>query len=293
MSASDKIQIAVLGASGQMGCEFQVIAKNYPDLSFDFFDKSTADITQLDSLVQALKRKNYHVLINCAAYTAVDKAESEPQLCYDVNTLGCQNIVDVLKGCDTKIVHFSTDYVYNSYNGFPIEEDAPKNPQSVYAKSKLEGETILRESDIPTLIIRTSWVFSSFGHNFVKTMIRLGKEKTSIQVVNDQYGAPTYARHLAQTTLDIILNTHNNTERFNATYNYANEGLVTWYDIADRIMKDCSLNCRVLPITTAEYPTSAQRPPWSVLSKHKIKETFNTEIPHWYSALKECLSELI
>ncbi len=289
-----KLRIAILGANGQVGQEFKHIGTSYEYFHFDFYSKQNLDISNQEE-VRAVLDKNYDYVINCAAYTAVDKAESDAEACYAANTSACQNIVDALKGKDTKLVHFSSDYVYHTYTGFPIREEDSTKPQGVYATSKLEGEQIIRASSVPTLILRTSWVVSSFGHNFVKTMLRLGNEKSSVAVVNDQYGAPTYARHLAQTVLEIITQVAANPallSAFDETYNYANEGIVTWYDIADRIMKEKGLSCLVHPIPTSDYPTPAARPGWSVLSKHKIKEQFNIEIPHWYSALKECLNAI-
>lgn len=291
----NKLRIAVLGSNGQLGQEFTHISPSYEYIHFDFFSKQSLDISDPDQINTKLSQVNYDYIINCAAYTAVDKAESDAENCYAINTVACQNIVNAIQGSNTKLVHFSSDYVYHTYNGFPITEDDSTQPRGVYAASKLEGEQIIRASGVPSLILRTSWVISSFGHNFVKTMLRLGQEKSSINVVCDQYGAPTYARHLAKAVLDIITDVESNPtklEAFNDTYNYANEGIVTWYDIADRIMKEKEFSCVVRPIPTTDYPTPASRPSWSVLSKQKIKASFNVEIPHWYEALKECIKEM-
>lgn len=284
----------MLGANGQLGKEFNFIAHSYEYLHFEFFSKLTLDIRDKHAL-EAVLNVGYDYVINCAAYTAVDLAETDAENCYAINADACRNIVNAIKGSTTRLVHFSSDYVYNSYNGFPIHEDDSTSPQGVYASSKLEGEQIIRASEVPALILRTSWVISSFGSNFVKTMIRLGSERSSINVVNDQYGAPTYARHLAHAVLDIITQVENNSDMssaFNDTYNYANEGIVTWFDIAERIIKEYKFPCEVLPILTQDYPTKAKRPHWSVLSKRKIKERFNLEIPHWYTALRDCIAVL-
>jgi dTDP-4-dehydrorhamnose reductase len=291
----NKLSIAVLGANGQLGQEFKHIAPSYEYMHFTFYSKQDLDITDAEATSKELRNANYDYIINCGAYTAVDKAESDAENCYAINTNACKNITESIKDSKTKLIHFSSDYVYHTYGGFGLREDDQTHPQGVYASSKLEGEHIIRASSVPSLILRTSWVVSSFGHNFVKTMLRLGAEKTFINVVNDQYGAPTYARHLANVVLDIITQVENNPTLYNAfndTYNFSNEGIVTWYDIAERIMKEKNYACAVNPIPTAEYPTPAKRPSWSVLSKHKIKEKFNVEIPHWYAALKECLREM-
>lgn len=294
MSNVETIKIAVIGANGQLGQTFRQISGQYKDYIFDFFDKDELNLLDKNVIDTILNQKNYHYIINCAAYTAVDKAESEPELCYAINARACEYITEAIEGKNVRLIHFSTDYVYHQYDGFPLKEHLLPKPQGIYAKSKLEGENIIRKSGIPALIIRTSWVISPFGHNFVKTMLKLGAEKTSIKVVDDQYGAPTYAKDLAIAVMDIIHQVQNNPElvsTFNNTYNYANEGFVTWYDIATQIMQEKSLNCVVLPIASKDYPTAAKRPNWSILSKHTIKEKFNLSIPHWYASLKSCLEE--
>lgn len=261
-------------------------------INFSFFGKSSLDIMDEAAVNAILIEGNFDYVINCAAYTAVDKAEIEIEKCYAINTYACGTIVNTLSGLKTRLIHFSSDYVYNTYSGFPLKENDLTSPEGVYAKSKLEGERVIRNSKVPTLILRTSWVISSFGNNFLKTMLRLGKEKSNISVVDDQFGAPTYARHLAQAVLEIITMVeadHNLDFAFNETYNFANEGFVSWYDIAGTIMKEEGLACKVNPIPTKEYPTPATRPSWSVMSKSKIKNTFSLEIPHWYKALQECI----
>ena len=295
MSKLKKLQIGVLGASGQMGKEFLFISQSYEFMHFEFFTKQQIDISDAGALETLCAQKKYDYLINCAAYTAVDKAEDEADMCFAINAEACKHISNAIKSSNTKLIHFSTDYVYDTYDGFPLEEKGAKNPRSVYAKSKLLGEQYIRESGVDALIIRTSWVVSSFGHNFVKTMMRLGKEKHELKVVNDQFGAITYARHLASTVLDIITIVESDPTKakyFNDTYNYANEGITTWFDIASYIMKEEKYDCNVYPISTKEYPTKAKRPFWSVLSKNRIKNHFGIDIPHWYTALQECISNI-
>lgn len=295
MSNLEVIKIAVIGANGQLGQTFRQISGQYKDYIFDFFDKDKLNLLDKKVIDTVLNQTDYHYVINCAAYTAVDKAESEPELCYAINATACEYIIKAIAVKNVRLIHFSTDYVYHQYDGFPLKELLQPNPQGIYAKSKLEGENIIRKSGISALIIRASWVISPFGHNFVKTMLKLGAEKTSIKVVNDQYGAPTYAKDLAIAVMDIIHQVQNDSNlenSFNNTYNYANEGFVTWYDIATQIMQEKSLNCMVQPITSKDYPTAAKRPNWSILSKHAIKEEFNLSIPHWYASLKACLEEV-
>lgn len=291
----EKIKILVLGANGQLGQEFRYLASENQVLDFNFFGRDEVDICSEGDVHRIIDENKPNFVINCAAYTAVDKAETEVDQCFAINRDACATITNVLNGKDIKLIHFSSDYVYNSYTGFPIKEDDNKNPQSVYATSKLEGENIIRASEVPALIIRTSWVVSSFGHNFVKTMKKLGAEREQLNVVNDQYGAPTYARHLAKSVIDIILKVTENPSlepHFNDTYNYANEGLITWYDLASQVMKLAGSSCKVSPIPTSSYPTPASRPLWSVMSKQKIKHNFSIVIPHWYTALKECMQEM-
>lgn len=291
----EKIKILVLGANGQLGQEFRYLSSENKDIDFVFFGRDEVDICSEGDVHRIIDENKPNYVINCAAYTAVDKAETEVDQCFSINRDACATITNVLKGKDIKLIHFSSDYVYNSYTGFPIKEDDNKNPQSVYATSKLEGENIIRASEVPTLIIRTSWVVSSFGHNFVKTMKKLGAEREQLNVVNDQYGAPTYARHLAKSVIDIIIKVTENPSlepQFNDTYNYANEGLITWYDLASQVMKLAGSSCKVSPIPTSAYPTPASRPLWSVMSKQKIKHNFGIEIPHWYTAVKECMQEM-
>lgn len=291
-----QIRIAILGAGGQLGQEFKVLlSQHYPQWEINYFSSHELDITNKDALKELFSNQIFDYVINCAAYTAVDKAESEPEKCYHINTEACQYLADVLQHSVTKLVHFSSDYVYDNDSSTPMDEESPTHPKSVYAKSKLKGELILRNSSIPTLILRTSWVVSSFGHNFVKTILRLAREKSSISVVNDQKGAPTYARHLAHTVCHIIAQTaykENSLLDFNQTYNYADSGETTWYNIALLILNKISSECQVHPIPTSDYPTPAQRPLYSVMSLEKIKKTYKIEIPRWEIGIDECLKEI-
>ncbi len=290
-----KLSIAVLGANGQLGQTFRQISENLSGFSFDFFDKSNLDILDKDTLRKALLDVGYKYVINCAAYTKVDLAESEPDLCIAVNVTAVKHLTEIMEGTEMRLVHFSSDYVYHQYNGFPLIETDTLNPQSVYAKSKADGEMIIRNSKVPALILRSSWIISPYGHNFVKTMVRLGQTRDSIHVVNDQLGAITYATDLAKTVMTIIEKVESSKEMlpaFNDTYNYANEGITSWFDIATATMKLKSLPSKVMPISTRDYPTAAARPQWSVLSKKKIKTRFNIEVPHWHTSLQTCLESI-
>ncbi len=295
MNTNEKIKIAVLGASGQLGQTFMQIAEQYNTILCTFYTKEQLDILDRNALINTFQNSDYQYIINCAAYTQVDKAESEPELCMAVNATACGYITEAIKDTGIRLVHFSTDYLYHQYYGFPLKETDTPNPQGVYAISKLKGEEIIRASGVPTLILRASWIISPYGHNFVKTMLRLGSEREKIQVVNDQYGAPTYAKDLAEAVISIILQVEKQPDlidSFNDTYNYANEGLITWYDLAYYIMQVRQLACTVEPISTDAYPTAAKRPRWSLLAKNKFKGEFNIAIPHWYTSLKSCLEEL-
>jgi dTDP-4-dehydrorhamnose reductase len=289
------IKILITGAGGQLGQEFASLAIDYPQIEFYFFTRHDLDVLNEKALSIIADEIDPDYVINCAAYTAVDKAEVEKGKNYNINTQACKALRNVFENRKTRIIHYSTDYVYHTCFGQPLSEDCPTEPQSEYAKSKLDGENILRNSDIPVLIIRTSWVYSSFGSNFVKTMLRLAETKDEINVVYDQIGTPTFANDLAVATLDIIKKTHSSGEGlilFNNVYNYSNEGVTSWYDFATFILKMNGKNTKVIPITSSQYPTLAKRPAWSLLSKDKIKNNFSLVIPHWHDALERCLKKI-
>lgn len=289
------IKILVTGAGGQLAGEFKELAKEFAEMEFHFFDRHDLDIVDEKALREVSNKLQPDFLINCAAYTAVDKAEEEQGLSYRINTLACRSIVNVFEGSKTRIVHYSSDYVYHTCFGKPLTEDCPTEPQSVYAKTKLEGEEILRASAVPCLILRTSWVYAPNGHNFVKTMLRLSESKDVLSVVYDQIGTPTYATDIARATLVIINQVIKKPAlmiHFDDVYNYSNEGVTSWFDFATFIFKMTGKNTVVKPITSDLYPTLAKRPSWSLLSKNKIKDVFNLDIPHWHDALERCLDRM-
>jgi dTDP-4-dehydrorhamnose reductase len=289
------IKIAVLGASGQLGQEYQAMSHLYPWAEFIFFNRQELDVTQSSDFLKLKAITDLRYVINCAAYTAVDKAESEIEPATIANRDACQYLVDVLSDTNVRLIHFSTDYVYNHFDGFPLSEQQAVSPVNTYAETKYQGEKILRESKLPSMIIRTSWVISPYGHNFVKTMMRLGAEKEQLHVVGDQYGAPTYTADLVEATMLIISKTEDHpylVSHWHDTYNYANEGVISWHTLATYIMALSGSKCIVHKISTSDYPTPARRPHWSVLSKHKLKTIYGIHVPHWHDALRRCMAKL-
>lgn len=278
--------ILVTGTNGQLGSEIKELSKNY-SYNFFFTDRNSIDITSKDNIKAFCQINNINVIINCAAYTAVDKAESDIENADLVNRKAVKKLALISQELNIKLIHISTDYVFDGRNFKPYIEEFQTNPQGVYGKTKLDGENEMRDiNPKDSIIIRTSWVYSSFGNNFVKTMLRLGREKESLGVIFDQVGTPTYARDLAKAILDIIPNINNDKVE---VYNYSNEGVLSWYDFAKEIMRMAKLNCKINPIETFEYPTPARRPHFSLLNKSKIKKEFNIEIPYWKDSLDECL----
>ena len=282
--------ILITGANGQLGNEMQKVLKSNSLLNPFYTDVEQLDISKIDELNCFVKSNNIDCIINCAAYTAVDAAEDNETLCYLINSKAVENIANVAKNNNCKVIHISTDYVFDGTNCNPYKENDKTNPQSIYGKSKVDGEeTLIREIPNDSIIIRTAWLYSSHGKNFVKTMIDLGKNKNSLNVVSDQIGSPTYAGDLAKVIYEIIVtkNWHS------GIYHFTNEGVCSWYDFAKAIHKFANISsCIVNPISTAEYPTKAKRPAYSVLDKSKIKNTYNIRIPYWMDSLKKCIAEL-
>lgn len=284
--------ILVTGANGQLGREFQVLAERYAGFAFTFTNRQVLDVTDEPAVFQFFTHNRFDYCINCAAYTAVDRAESEP----DAARLGNVDAARWLaEGCARQgipLIHYSSDYVYHNAQNIPLQEGDATTPRSVYAITKLEGEQAVRASNPLTMILRTSWVYSSFGHNFVKTMLRLGRERESLGVVFDQVGSPTYAHGLAQATLDILTKVDKGEvpkELLSGIYHYSDEGVCSWYDFALAIFEIAGIDCKVLPIETKDYPLPAHRPPYSVLNKSKIKAVWGLELKHWRERLRECL----
>ncbi|MDO9276322.1 MAG: dTDP-4-dehydrorhamnose reductase [Lutibacter sp.] len=282
--------ILVTGANGQLGSEIRELETSYPQHHFFFTDLATLDITDKKAIDLFIRENKITAIINCAAYTAVDKAESEPKLADKINRLAVQYLAEAAKVYDCKFIHISTDYVFDGTNHKPYTETDKPNPQSVYGSTKLAGELALQKIDpCNSIIIRTSWVYSSFGNNFVKTMLRLGNEKEELGVIFDQIGTPTFAGDLAKVILEILPKIKNEEVEI---FHYTNEGVCSWYDFAKAIFEFTNINCSVKPISTAQYPTAAARPHYSLLDKSKIKENFNVDIPYWKGSLKICLQKI-
>lgn len=262
-------RILVTGAGGQLGKELQQLAPHWPQFEFLFADRERMPVDQEETVRKVFESFRPEYCINCAAYTAVDKAESEPDLAYRVNAEGVRLLASACRQAGCRLVHISTDYVFDGTAGRPYSEEDPANPVSVYGASKKKGEDFAQQADPSVIIIRTSWVYSEYGKNFVKTMLRLMREKESIHVVDDQYGAPTYAADLAEAILQIIASG----KWVPGIYHFSNEGRINWFAFAEAIRELSKSNCRIHPIPAAQYPTPARRPAWSVFDTSKIQNT--------------------
>ncbi len=285
------MNILVTGSKGQLGSEFQKIQNEIPGFVFCFYDLPELDITDKNNLASLINRKNINVIINCAAYTAVDKAEDDKENAFKVNAVGAKILAEVAKESGALLVHISTDYVFNGTAHSPYKENQATQPLGVYGETKWQGEEAIRKVNPSHFILRTSWLYSTFGNNFVKTMQRLGIEKKNLNVIADQVGTPTYARDLAHAVIS-ILSQADSKKHYAETYHFSNEGVCSWYDFADAIMEISKLGCAVNPIETHQYPTPAKRPAYSVLSKSKIKNDWGIVIPHWRKSLEACIQEL-
>jgi dTDP-4-dehydrorhamnose reductase len=284
--------ILITGAKGQLGNELKEVSKKYFGYDFIFTDIDLLDITDPVKTASFIQRSKPDWIINCAAYNQVDKAESDYQNALLVNGTAVRNIAGALKDSTCRFIHISTDYVFDGSSNVPYTDSSLPNPLSAYGKSKLEGEKAAL-THYGSMVIRTSWLYSSFGSNFVKTIIRLANEKESIRVVSDQTGSPTYALDLAEAIMQIISGVIRNQLAFNSgIYSYSNEGVCSWYDFALAIIEESGLKCEVIPVSTSEYPVAARRPPYSVMNKSKIKENYNLTIPHWRMSLKRCIKVL-
>jgi dTDP-4-dehydrorhamnose reductase len=287
-------KILITGSKGQVGQELQFLAKSSTH-QFIFAGVGDLDITNADAVNAFFNKYRFDYCINCAAYTAVDKAESDVDLAHSINVDGVRHLAQACAAHNTMLLHLSTDYVYHNAQNTPFKEDDATQPQGVYAQTKLDGELAASHIHPATMIIRTSWVYSSYGHNFVKTMLRLGSERRQLNVVFDQIGTPTYARDLAHVLLTIILQIENGSTSRSQCYgifHFSNEGVCSWYDFAKAVFKQSNISCEVFPIETADYPTPAKRPPFSVLNKGKIKRTLGITIPHWEDGLARCLAAM-
>lgn len=286
------MKILVTGANGQLGSEINGLADLYSNLDFVFSDLPDLDICNQEMLAQFVSKHQIDGIINCAAYTAVDKAEEDFKTAQLVNATAVGNLVSVAEEKNLKLIHISTDYVFDGTAHFPYLENCEVSPIGVYGKTKREGEEYVLNSDSESIVIRTSWLYSSFGNNFVKTMLRLGQERDELGVIFDQVGTPTYAKDLARTCLEVF-SKEEKIDQKGKVYHFSNEGVASWYDFSKAIMEIGQVDCKVNPIETKDYPTPAQRPHYSVLNKSKIKSDFGIEIPYWRDSLKECIEKLM
>ncbi len=281
--------VLVTGANGQLGQSIQSIADKYSEIEFEFCDSEKLDITDYDNVNAVFNEFIPKYCINAAAYTAVDKAESEPNRAYSINVLGSQNLAKICKMNGTILLHVSTDFVFDGTKKTPYTELDEPNPTGVYGQTKLDGEEAIKELWEKHFIIRTSWVYSQFGNNFMKTMLRLGAEREELSIVNDQIGTPTNAVDLAEVLIKMVESCH--AELVSASnygiYNFSNEGQCSWYDFAKKIFEINNITIDLHPIPTKDYPTPAKRPAYSVLDKNKIKTTFGIEIDSWENSLKK------
>ena len=285
-------QILVTGCRGQLGSELQKLAPAYDETCvFHFTDVDELDITDRQAVYDYIESHSISIVVNCAAFTAVDRAESEPELCDLLNNVAPGYLAEAVESVGGTMIQVSTDYVFDGCGHRPYLEDDPTNPQTVYGRTKLEGEEAVIRTCAGSMVVRTAWLYSTFGNNFVKTMLRLGKERETLGVVFDQVGSPTYARDLAAFILTAI-----DKGIVPGVYHYTNEGVCSWYDFTRAIHRIAGIeekNCKVSPIHTEDYPVPAPRPHYSVLDKQKVKDTYGIDIPWWEDSLKDCLKELL
>ena len=282
--------ILITGANGQLGSCLRDLSHSDSWHSFCYTDVDELDITNLEQVEDYVSKHNIEVIINAAGYTAVDKAETDVERCYLINRDATRNLAQVTKRHDIFLVHISTDYVFDGTSEVPYKPDDPINPQSVYGRSKAAGEAAIMATGCRAVVIRTSWLYSEYGNNFVKTMLRLGRERDEIRVVDDQKGGPTYAGDLAQFIMAVV--GQRNFIEGTKFYHFANQGVVSWNEFAHQIMRNASLSCKVLPVSTAEYGAAAPRPASSVFDLSAVNQDFGFEIPQWQESLKKCMQKL-
>ena len=285
------MNVLVTGAGGQLGSELRDLVSAYPGFTFHFFDRAALPLDDAALVEEAFDRVRPQVCINAAAYTAVDKAESEREQAYAANAVAVGQMAALCKRHGALLIHVSTDYVFDGQGTHPYRETDPVDPLGVYGASKLEGERLALAAHDRVVIVRTSWVYSYYGKNFIKTMLRLLREKESIGVVADQVGRPTYAADLAAALLDVAGAYEVGSDaRFHGIYHYADKGAISWFDLASAVKEIIGAPCVIRPLTTAEYPTPAKRPAYSVLDTHRIETTFGLAIPDWKDSLRRCLA---
>ncbi|MBR4619889.1 MAG: dTDP-4-dehydrorhamnose reductase [Salinivirgaceae bacterium] len=288
-----KSRILVTGANGQLGSELRELSAKYTDYEFTFTDVAELDITNIDSLNAYFQSQpKFDFLINCAAYTAVDAAESNQELAFKLNTTAVDMLVEMAGKYGFFLIQISTDYVFDGEKNRPYDEEDVPIPSSIYGKTKNDAERLILYSDIRAIVIRTAWLYSTYGKNFVKSMIKYGTERDELNVVFDQVGTPTYAADLADAILQILPQLQAMPKPYTDLFHYTNEGVCSWYDFTQHILRHENINCRVTPIRSEQYPTPAKRPAFSVLDKSKIKTKFGITIPYWTDSLDVMLKKL-
>lgn len=283
-------RILVTGANGQLGSEMRKLGAVSPN-EYIFTDVQELDITNKEAVMSFVEQNGVNIIVNCAAYTNVDKAEDDEATAELINATAVGNLAEAAKAVDGTLFHVSTDYVFGADGNTPRSEDMPTNPLGVYGRTKLNGEQAIQDVGAKAIIIRTAWLYSEFGNNFLKTMLRLTAEKESLNVVFDQVGTPTYAGDLALVIFSIIEgNLYAGNE---GVYHFSNEGVCSWYDFANEIaIAAGNINCNIQPCHSSEFPSKVTRPPYSVLDKTKIKQTFGVKVPYWTDSLKKCINNL-
>ena len=285
-------RVLVTGKNGQLGLSIAKIAQDYPQYDMTFVGRDQLDLSQSQKIIEYFQSKTFNVIINCAAHTAVDKAESDPEIAIQVNYLAVKQMAKIAKDQNAILIHISTDYVFNGKNHKPYVETDPVDPINLYGQTKLKGEQSIYIIQPKGMVIRTSWLYSEFGDNFVKTMLRLGKERENLDVIYDQVGSPTFAGDLAKAIFDMLSRSFQFGKESLQTFHFSNEGICSWYDFAKTIFELSNIHCRVNPIETKDYPTPAKRPHYSVLNKLKIRQGYMLEISYWKDSLATCLNEL-
>lgn len=285
------MNILITGSNGQLGSEFKNIKENFNSFNFFFTDINECDITNKKSVSEYINYKNIYCIINCAAYTDVDNAEKEIEKAKKLNDVGVQNLVEICQENNIKLIHISTDYVFDGKTNKPYAESDLTNPISVYGVTKLEGEKKLINSNVDGIVIRTSWLYSSYGKNFVKTMIGLAKNNSVLSVVNDQFGCPTYAKDLAETCIKILLKNKKISYK-NRLYHFSNIGMISWFEFAQKIFNYLNIDIKLVSVSSREFKSLAHRPNYSVLNKQRIIKDFNLKIPNWEESLKDCLKKI-
>lgn len=283
-------RVLVTGANGQLGSEMRRLGEVSPN-EYIFTDVAELDITDKMAVGQFVRENNINVIVNCAAYTNVDKAEDDEAMAELINATAVRNLAEAAKAVDATLFHVSTDYVFGSEGNTPRTEDMPTNPLGVYGRTKLHGEQAIAQTGAKAIIIRTAWLYSEYGNNFLKTMLRLTKEKETLNVVFDQVGTPTYAGDLAMTIFSIVEGDYYAGNE--GVYHFSNEGVCSWYDFAQEISTAMGHTCKIHPCHSSEFPSKVTRPPYSVLDKTKIKRTFGVDIPHWRESMIYCLKRLV